>query len=156
MSDQENSTPPVTPPVTPSTTVAINAVAPPPAPVVTASPVVPIATQPAAVVAVENQAKAVLGPVVSTWLHDFYDTNKWLFYTVIPLAVILMLVIKFHDILIALLLGDAKQLSAQAVKNDASLAAQAQQSTAQGDALVQKAQNETKQEQPVPDDWYKK
>src|SRR5579863_6571240 len=112
---------------TPQAQVTVS-VTPAPAPQAVA-PTAP--AQPAVATAVENEVKATLGQAASSWLKDFYDTNKWLFYTVLPLAVIIMLVIKFHDILIDLLLGSAKNLNTQALKKDATLAAQANQTKSQ-------------------------
>jgi hypothetical protein len=131
-------------PIIPSATVDVNVVAPTPA---------PVAPPPAPVVQVAAKS---LQDRVESWLKDIYSTNKILFYTIIPLMGIIFLIIKYHNLIIDLLLGTSKEILKQEQQKDLTLAAQAQQQEAAGDALVQKAQNEPKQEQPVPDDWFKK
>jgi hypothetical protein len=109
--------------------------------------------------AVEKDAEAVavsLQHRVGAWLYQIYQSNKILFYTIIPVMGVVYLVIKYHDILIDLLLGSAKQLATQAQAKDAQLAAQAGATKSQADALVTQAQQAPAQEKPVPDDWYNK
>ena len=93
---------------------------------------------------------------VGAWLYQIYQSNKILFYTIIPVMGVVYLAIKYHDILIDLLLGSAKQLATQAQAKDAQLAAQADATKSQADALVTQAQQAPAQEKPVPNDWYNK
>jgi len=116
-------------------------------------------TPPTAPSAIEKDTVAVessLQAKVGSWLKDVYSQNKLLFYTIIPLAGIIYLVLKFHNILIDLLLGGAKQEITQAQQTDAKLAQQADATKSQADALVQQADSLSTQQPPVDPNWDKK
>lgn len=93
---------------------------------------------------------------IGNWLKDVYNSNKILFYTVIPVMGLIYLVIKFHNIIIDFLLGNAKQLMQDAQAKDATLKSQADASKAAADALVAKADAEPSLQKPVDEDWNKK
>lgn len=69
---------------------------------------------------------------------------------------LLVLVVKFRDIAIDLLVSGAKKETTAAKKEDSSLATDENNAKASADALVQKAAEEPAKETPVGDDWYKK
>lgn len=93
---------------------------------------------------------------IGDWLKQTYDSNKILFFSVGLVVGLAFLALKYHNLLINILLGSSKELLQQEKEKDATLAAQADKTKAAGDALVTKAQNEPNNEKPVPDDWYKK
>lgn len=68
----------------------------------------------------------------------------------------LILIVKFRDILIDILVSSANREMTDAKKQDASLAADENKANAQADELVKKAAEEPAKEKPVDDDWYKK
>src|ERR1035437_2398125 len=69
---------------------------------------------------------------------------------------LLILIVKFKDVLISLLVASAKRTVEDAQKKDATLATQESQANTQADALVQKAKDEASKETPVGTDWHKK
>lgn len=108
---------------------------------------------------VEQTAVAIessLQDKVGNWLKDVYNSNKILFYTIIPIMGIIYLVIKFHNIIIDFLIGNSKDILKDATEKDAKLAQQADATKAQADALVKTANDLPKQEAPVDQDWDKK
>jgi hypothetical protein len=90
------------------------------------------------------------------WLKNAYETNKLVFFTAGLVIGVIFLAIKYHDILIDILLGSAKQIDKDALSKEASLKQQADKTKLEADALVAKAQAAPGEEKPVPDDWFKK
>lgn len=90
------------------------------------------------------------------WLGHAYETNKLVFFTAGIVLGALYLAIKYHQLLIDLLLGSAKELNKEALAKDAALKTQADKTKSEGDAMVAKANNEGKDNPPVNDDWFKK
>lgn len=68
----------------------------------------------------------------------------------------LILIVKFRDVLIDILVASAKSLLKDTKAKDAVLANEEQKAKDDADALVRKAKEEPLKEQPVDDDWYKK
>jgi hypothetical protein len=93
---------------------------------------------------------------IKNWLDDVYNSNKFLFYTVIPLVGLIYLVIKYHNLLISLLIKNSKSVLTDQQAADAQAAQQAAATTAAADALVQQADNLPSQQPPVDEDWYNK
>lgn len=109
--------------------------------------------------AVDTEAKAVatsLQDRIGNWLKDVYDSNKFLFYTIIPVMGLIYVVIKYHNLLIDILVKSSGQELKQEQATDNKLAQQANTAKAQADALTQQANNLPKQEGPVDPDWDKK
>jgi hypothetical protein len=90
---------------------------------------------------------------IEAFLKDLYDQNKIFFYTVVPLLGIVLLVIKFRNILINLLVKNSKDILTSAEKTDAGLAQQAQQTKQEADKAVQQGDQEASKEPSVDDDW---
>lgn len=86
---------------------------------------------------------------------DFKDlwNNHKVFFVVFGL---LVLIVKFREVLINILISSAKKTMEEAKKEDANLSSQENQAKADADALVKKAQEEPSKEQPVDADWFKK
>lgn len=68
----------------------------------------------------------------------------------------LILLVKFRDIAIDLLVSGGKKELDNAKKEDQSLASDEAKAKAQADQLVQQAQEEPSKEGPIGDDWNKK
>jgi len=98
-----------------------------------------------------NSLKAFLAKLKQQ-LIDLFDKEKGLFI----LIAVGVVVVKFRDILISLLVGSAKRVEDNAIKQDAKLASQENTANTQADALVVQAQQEPSKEQNVDKDWYKK
>jgi len=92
---------------------------------------------------------------IEAWLKGLYESNKILFYTVIPLLGLVLIAIKFRTILINILVKNSKDILTSAEKTDASLAKQAQQTKQEADQAVQQGNQEASKEPPVGDDWNK-
>lgn len=92
---------------------------------------------------------------IEAWLKNLYDTNKILFYTVIPLLGLILLAIKFRHILIDLIVGDSKGILKDEQKIDTSLKEQADKTKQEADDAVQQGDQEASKEPPVDDDWNK-
>lgn len=69
---------------------------------------------------------------------------------------ILILIVKFRDVIIDILLKSAKTEMDQAGKKDEKLAQQENQAKEDAAALVQKSKEEPLQNKPVTEDWNKK
>lgn len=93
---------------------------------------------------------------IGDWLKKTYETNKVLFFTAGLVIGLIFLAIKYHNLIIDILIGSAKELNKEALKKDAELAVQANKTKSEADALVDKAKSESSKEKPVPDDWFKK
>jgi hypothetical protein len=111
---------------------------------------------------VTNQVQTVVTDVESSvekriknWLNDIYNQNKFLFYTVIPLVGLVYLVIKYHNIIINLLIRNSKDILQQQETQDQNLANQANADKQAADNLVNQANNPPPQG-PVDPDWDKK
>lgn len=120
-----------------------------------ATPQVTVQVNPPTAVAAVVAPATSLQQKIQAWLRDVYNSNKVLFYCVIPVVGLLVLAIKYHDLIIDVLLGTSKGILKQEQQKDAALAQQAGQEQAAGDALVQQAQQAPSQEKPVNQDWYK-
>lgn len=83
---------------------------------------------------------------------DIWNQDKAFFF----LAGALILTIKFRQILINIIIGNAKDLFNSAQKQDAKDQNLENKANAQADQLVQDAQQAPAQEQPVNTDWNKK
>lgn len=92
---------------------------------------------------------------IEAWLKGLYDSNKILFYTVIPLLGLVLLAIKFRTILINLLVSNSRDILTTEEKTDAGLAQQAQQTKQEADDAVKQGDQEASKEPPVDDDWNK-
>jgi hypothetical protein len=84
-------------------------------------------------------------------LKDIWNTDKVFFVT----FGFLILVVKFRDILIGLLVNNSKNVLQTSQDKDKTLSAQEAQANEDANTLVQKAKDEPSQETPVTDDWYK-
>ena len=80
-------------------------------------------------------------------------TNNKIFFIIFG---VVLLVIKFRNVIIDLLLSSAKQIEADAKKEDSKLASQENQANTEADKLVQQAQEEPAKQPPVDVNWYKK
>jgi hypothetical protein len=109
-----------------------------------------------AVAAVQSEVSSPIGQDLLNWIKKIYASNKILFYVIIPLALILLFIVKFHQILIDLIIGNSKNVLKDAHAQDATLAAKATQDDSQANALVQQAQNLSNQQPTVKDNWYEK
>ena len=69
---------------------------------------------------------------------------------------VLILFVKFRDLLIDLLLNSAKRVSDNAKKEDGKLANEESQANSQANDLIKKAQDLPNQQKPIDRDWYKK
>jgi hypothetical protein len=92
---------------------------------------------------------------IKAWLEQLYQSNKWFFYTVVPLATILILVVKFRDVLINQIIGASKKGLESAEKTDSKLATTADQASKEADADVKQADSLPSTETQVDEDWNK-
>jgi zona occludens toxin (predicted ATPase) len=69
---------------------------------------------------------------------------------------VLVLIVKFRDILIDILVSSSKSTMEDAKKEDAKLSTQENQAKADADKAVQDAKDEPAKQTPVTDDWFKK
>lgn len=69
---------------------------------------------------------------------------------------ILIVVIKFREVLIDILVTSAKTLLANTKKESATLQAEQDEANKKADDLVKKAKEEPSKNEPSDDDWYKK
>lgn len=90
---------------------------------------------------------------IKAWLEQLYQSNKFFFYTVIPLTTILLAVIKYRNILIDLVIGSSKKGLQSADKADAALATQADQADQQANTDVAAGEAAASKETPTGDDW---
>lgn len=67
----------------------------------------------------------------------------------------LILIVKFRDVLIDILVSSSKKLLQDTKDKDTVLAGEEQKAKDDANALVQKAKEEPLKEKPVDDDWYK-
>lgn len=93
---------------------------------------------------------------IIAWLKNLYESNKILFYTVIPLMGVIVLVIKFREILINILVKSSRDTLKKAEDTDKTLDEQATKSKQQADDLVKQADSEPSNEGSVDPDWDKK
>jgi len=89
---------------------------------------------------------------INSDIGELWEKDKW--FVIIFGA--LILIIKFRDILIDILVNSGKNIEKNAENKDGKLAAQENQANQQANDLVKKAEQLPSQEQPVDDDWYKK
>lgn len=85
-------------------------------------------------------------------IASLWDKDKGWIVAIVAVG----LFVKFRDILIDILINSAKRVKDDADKKDQKLSTEETQLKQQADAAVQDAQNESKKEKPVTDDWYKK
>jgi hypothetical protein len=90
---------------------------------------------------------------IEAWLKQLYDSNKFVFYTVIPLLGIILLSIKFRNILIDLLVKNSRSELESAETTDAALAQQAEQNKQEADKLSQEASQLPSQEGQTDSNW---
>lgn len=83
---------------------------------------------------------------------DLWNSHK-VFFVVFG---ILILVVKFREILIDLIVSSSKKTLEDATKQDTQLAAEETKDKADADKLVEQAKEEPLKEKPVDVDWYKK
>lgn len=83
---------------------------------------------------------------------DLWNNHK-IFFIVFGL---LVLIYKFRDILIDLLIAGGKREMESAKDKDGQLAGQENQAKTEADKLVEQAKQEPSKETPVDDNWYKK
>lgn len=69
---------------------------------------------------------------------------------------VLLIVVKFRDLIIDILVSSAKRTVDSAKKEDSQLAKQEGDASKAADDLVAKANSEAGKEQPISDDWNKK
>ena len=119
-----------------------------------ANPQAPAQTDP-----VNAEVTAVVSSLQSklkAWLKSVYAQNKFLFFTVIPVMGLIYLIIKFHNILINLILGDAQQEVNREEQKDQNLANKANADAQQANNLANQANNLPSQEGPVGPNWDEK
>lgn len=92
---------------------------------------------------------------IEAYLKDLYNSNKIIFYTVVPLLGLALLAIKFRHILISLIVGDSKTILKDAQDTDTTLAAKANKAKQEADDAVEQGNQEASKEGPVDDDWNK-
>lgn len=80
--------------------------------------------------------------------------SKYNIFLIIPAAI--LLIIKYRDLIIDILLNSSKRVEDKAKKEDSKLATEENQAKTQADELVKKAAEEPSKEQPVSEDWYLK
>jgi len=81
-----------------------------------------------------------------------WEKNKILFFILIPL----ILIVKFRDILISLIVSGGKKALEDAQKKDGELAATEVNANNQANKLVEDAKKLAENKTPVDEDWYKK
>ena len=69
---------------------------------------------------------------------------------------ILIIIVKFRDVLISMLVASGKRVMDDAKKKDEQLASQENQAKTESERLVEQAKQEPSKETPVDDNWYKK
>lgn len=92
---------------------------------------------------------------IEAYLKDLYNSNKIIFYTVVPLLGLALLAIKFRHILISLIVGDSKSVLKDAQDTDAGLAQKADAAKQAADDAVKQGDQEASKEAPIDDDWNK-
>jgi hypothetical protein len=95
-------------------------------------------------------AQAILASVGSG-AKQIWDSSKGIIIGVGAL----LLVAKFRDLLMALLVRSSKKTLESAQKQDAQLKAQEDQANAQANQLINDANKLEADKKPVTDDWYK-
>lgn len=85
-------------------------------------------------------------------LKDLWEKNKLFFLILIPIIVL----IKFRDVFINLLVKGAKREVDQTQQQDATLAKKEDQANAQANQLVQDANQLGENKPTVDENWYKK
>jgi hypothetical protein len=90
---------------------------------------------------------------IKAWLEQLYQSNKFFFYSVVPLTTIILGVIKYRSILINLIIGSSKKGLESANKADAALATQADQAEQQANTDVANGDAAASKETPTGDDW---
>ena len=90
---------------------------------------------------------------IKAWLEQLYESNKIIFYVVVPLAGLILLAYQFRNILIDLLVKSSKDELKTSEKTDTTLATQAAQTQQEADKDVAAGNAETSKEPPVGDDW---
>ena len=83
---------------------------------------------------------------------DIWNSDKAFFF----LAGAIVLIIKFREVLISLLLSSTKHISDESKAEDATLAKKEDTANTQADALVKQADQLPTQEPPVDPDWSNK
>lgn len=89
---------------------------------------------------------------INTDLQELWAKDK-LFVAIFGM---LILIVKFRNIAIDLLVSNGKQIANDAQKKDETLAAQENQDKAAADKLEEQAKEEPSKETTVDSDWYKK
>lgn len=85
-------------------------------------------------------------------ISEVWSKNKILFFIIIPLIIL----VKFRDILIQLIVSSAKRLMKETREKDAQLRNEANAANQQANDLVKKADAADDNKPPVDEDWHKK
>lgn len=93
---------------------------------------------------------------IKAFLTNLYNSNKLIFYVVVPVCGLILLAYEFRTILINILVKNSKDILTSEEKTDAGLAQQAQQTKQEADQAVQQGDQEASKEPPVGDDWDQK
>ena len=84
-------------------------------------------------------------------LKDLWDKDRLFLIT----FGVIILFVKFRDLLISILLNSANRVQASAKKSDSKLASQENNANNEANALVEDAHNVAQDEAPVDSNWYK-
>jgi len=143
----DQTTPPATPPTAPITSCK-------PSGTVITSPTVP--TPKFVNITALEHLKAFLDGLsndVNTVAKDLWNDNKMILVVLIPLIAVIF----GRNVLMSLIVSNAKKTITNATEQDAKLATQENTANTQADQLIKTADSLPAQEQPVTDaDWYKK
>lgn len=119
------------------------------------------APQPAPVeVKVEEVPQAPQGSTLDEKIKSLYESNRSVFWVLLPLIVVAVIVLFLRDIILSSLISSVGKEVDKDKKQDAQLQAQSQQAQQQAAVAQQKAADDAKKiedrkESDIPDDWYK-
>lgn len=89
---------------------------------------------------------------VNTVGKDLWNDNKTIFIVLIPLIAVIF----GRNLLMSLIVSNAKKTIMNATQQDTKLASQENAANTQADQLIKTADSLPSQEQPVTEDWYTK
>jgi hypothetical protein len=99
----------------------------------------------------DEQIKAMWAKVVQK-MKDIWNKNKLLILIVVPL----ILLAKFRDILISLIVASGKRLMEKTKQQDGKLKQEQDDANNKANQIVDDANKKSENKPPVDDDWYKK
>lgn len=99
----------------------------------------------------DEKIKALWASAVAK-LKEVWNKNKILFFIIIPLLIIA----KFRDVIIQILVASGKKLMEQARKQDGQLRQEANDANNKANSLINQADGRDDNKPPVGEDWHKK